>query len=328
MSKRLFVNWLVTERCNFRCRYCSIFNPFTTRKKILRKVREVVPRRSWPSPKYDLREHLDTVLNNFRETGRDVCFGFTGGEPFVYPGFLEIIRRIALEDRFTVALDTNLSVGDIGDLIGAVPPGKMEYIFTSLHVEERERLYGSLDGFLEDVSVLDRNGYSIGVNYVLAPYLLDRFREDYEYCLSRGVKLVPKMFKGVFEGNKYPASYSPGEISDIFLRYSPEYSRDKLKHRRTFGMRCSAGLNIVRVRGNGDMVPCLEENTLLGNVYAGFRLNDDSIVCRARQCACWSLDNLIDDRGDRAVQADPVPPGILEKSIGKFHKLRGWWQGD
>ena len=194
MSECLFVSWLITERCNFRCSYCSIFNPFTTQKRFLRKFKKIASHRKWPSPKYDLHRHLDDVLERFRATGKDVCFGFTGGEPLVYPGFLEILSRIAAHDRFTVALDTNLAIKNIGDLMRAVPPEKVEYIFSSLHAEEREKLYGNYDKFLDDVLTLKANGYNIEVSYPLPPYLLDRFKADYDYCMKRGVELAFRVF--------------------------------------------------------------------------------------------------------------------------------------
>jgi MoaA/NifB/PqqE/SkfB family radical SAM enzyme len=328
MSERLFVSWLITERCNFRCSYCSIFNPFTTQKRFLRKFKKITSRRKWPSPKYDLHTHLDDVLKRFMELERDVCFGFTGGEPLVYPRFLEMLSRITAHDRFTIALDTNLAIKDVGELMRAVPPEKVEYIFSSLHAEERERLYGNYDKFLEDVLTLRKNGYSVEVSYPLPPYLLDRFRADYEYCMERGVELAFRVFKGVHDGKAYPESYTAEELQKIFLEHSPDYNRDRVKGRELYGRRCNAGKDLVRVRGNGDMTPCLADNTLLGNVYTGFRLNEEPVICRVPYCGSWSLENLFCDSTEHVEIEEPPPLTYLERQRQTFHKLKGWWQGD
>jgi len=328
MSQSLFVSWLLTERCNFRCSYCSIYNPFTMQKRFLWRFKKIASHRKWPSPKYDLRTHLDEVLERFMELERDVCFGFTGGEPLIYPRFLEILSRITAHDRFTIALDTNLSIGKVGDLMRAVKPEKVEYISSSLHPVERERLYGNYDKFLDDLTTLKENGYSVGVSYPLPPYQMDRFRNDIEYCMQKGVKLDLHMFKGVHDGRKYPDSYTEEERREIFLEHSPEYNRDRVKGRNFYGRRCNAGKNIVRVRNNGDMVPCLSDNTLLGNIYTGFKLNEEPLVCRIPYCGCFSTENLFDDPGQRAKIEVPPPFTFLESQRGTYHRLKGWWQGD
>jgi len=198
-NNRLFVSWLLTVRCNFRCSYCWIFNPVPLRKRFLRKLKRVVTHREWPQQKYDIPKHLDDILDRFKMTGRDVCFGLTGGEPLVYPGILEIMSRIAEHDQFKLALDTNLAIGDIGQLMRAVPPEKIEYIFASLHAEERDRLYGNYDKFIDDVLTLQEGGYNVEVCYPLPPYLYDRFKADFDYCTKKELKLAH--FRGWWQGD-------------------------------------------------------------------------------------------------------------------------------
>ncbi len=328
MKERLFVSWLVTERCNFRCAYCWIFNPVPKRKRFLRKFKKIVTHRKWPLPKYDIRTHLDDVITRFKMTGREVTFGFTGGEPLVYPGIIEIMSRIAAHDEFKLALDTNLAIGDIGRLMRAVPPEKMEYIFASLHAAERERLYGNYDKFIDDVATLQEAGYNVEVCYPLPPDHYGRFRADLEHCEKKGVRPVLRMFSGMYDGKLYPESYTEEEYQEIFLRQSPEYNRDRVKRGSLYGRRCNAGKNLVRVRCNGDVIPCLHDYNLLGNIFTGFKLNEDPIVCRSPYCGAWSYETLFDDPQGPAEKEDLPPLTFIERQRQTYNQFKGWWQGD
>ncbi len=328
MSDRLFASWLVTERCNFRCSYCWIFKPHTRRKRFLRNFKKLVTHRKWPLPKYDIARHLDDIIDRFKKTGREVTFGFTGGEPLVYPGILEIMSRLAEHDEFMLALDTNLAIGDVGRLMNAVPPEKMEYIFASLHAAERERLYGSYDKFIDDVLTLREGGYNIGVSYPLPPYHYDRFRADIEYCESRGIKPILRMFSGWHEGKFYPEAYSEEELQDIFLGLSPEYNRERANRGTLYGRRCNAGIDLVRVRCNGDVIPCLHDYTLLGNVFSELELRKDPVVCRSPYCGAWSYETLFGESGELPEIEDIPPMTFMERQRQTFNQFKGWWQGD
>ncbi|MBN1884769.1 MAG: radical SAM protein [Candidatus Krumholzibacteriota bacterium] len=193
-------SWYISERCNFRCSYCYIYNP-PGMKGVLRRAKAVL--RPRPPKRPDIHEHLDEILDRFLATGMRFTFAFTGGEPFVYPRFVEICRRIAERDEFTIGLDTNLSMG-VDQLMEAVPPEKTAFVFASTHALERLRLFGTIDPFLDDVARLIGRGYSVETNYVMHPDLFGRFETDRRRALERGVILTPKAFKGVYGGAGIP----------------------------------------------------------------------------------------------------------------------------
>ena len=66
----LKINLHITERCNFKCKYCfAIFN----RKKDL-------PLESWKK-----------IIDDLKADGRISAINFAGGEPVLYKNFPELI---------------------------------------------------------------------------------------------------------------------------------------------------------------------------------------------------------------------------------------------
>ncbi len=241
---------------------------------------------------------------------------------------MDILSRIVSYDEFKISLDTNLTTGGVDRFMRIMPPDKVEYIFASMHPEERERIFGSIVPFVDDVLTLMKNGYNIAVSYVMAPSVYGRFKDDYEYCMSRGIEPALRQFRGVYNGKRYPDSYTTEELQEIFLKYSPAYNRDRVGSRSFTGRKCNAGGSLIRIRGNGDVTPCLCDHTSMGNIFTGFKLYESPIVCRHAFCRSWSMDRLFDDpTGD--VEVDPPPPFPLwERWKLSMSQLRAWWQVD
>lgn len=315
-----FVSWFITEKCNFSCEYCSTVNPRGFRK-FLHNVKKTFKTDS--SRKFDIYHELDDILHRFLDTGMKITFGFTGGEPFVYPRFTEICSRIIEHDDFMIALDTNLAIRDINRFIETVPPSKVEYIYASLHIAERERVGGGLDKFLDYVLLLQKKGYRIGVNYVMYPPFFERVERDYKYCHDRGIDISLKLFKGVYAGKKYPHSYTMQQKEVMFSLF-PELKKKGAVTKSLFGLRCKAGRNLIRVLSNGDVVRCAGDFTLLGNIFTGFKLYDSPRPCIAKVCPCYSPERLITDFENRE---HPSWPSVYTSRLkSNINRLREWWQ--
>lgn len=322
MEDYCFASWYITERCNFNCTYCSIINPKKIRKA-MRGAKRILKRSS--NAKYNLYTELDGVLERFKETGKKFTFGITGGEPLIYPNIIEILARIVACDDFKIALDTNLSIRKIDRFIDAVPPEKVDYIFAGLHIADRERIFGNIDTFLDNIVLLMNNGYNVDVNYVMYPPLFERIDRDYKHCLEHGVTISLKKFKGEFRGKVYPESYTEEE-KNILLKYSPTYNNEEFWSRNFFGRKCNAGKNLIRIKSNGDVTRCAGDNTLLGNIFTGFKLYETAKPCVLKTCPCYSPDRLFDD--PEAVV--DLPAGVVLASRVKQirNKLKGWWDQD
>lgn len=73
-NKRLKVEWNLSKRCNFDCSYCSsdIHDDFSSWRRI-----------------GDYKKAIDKLLAS---TDKKIWISFTGGEPCVYPKFLDLIK--------------------------------------------------------------------------------------------------------------------------------------------------------------------------------------------------------------------------------------------
>ena len=310
MAQDSFARWYITEKCNFNCPYCFVYHP-TGMKGVLKSVRDRIKQPS--PPKYDLYAELDNVLGRFIETGMSFTFGFTGGEPCVVPRFIDICRRIAAHDQFMISLDTNLTMRNIQEFIEAAPPEKVEYISAALHIDERERIYGSIDPFLDNVRELLDRGYTVVVNHVMHPDMFKRLDEVYGHCLARGVRLKLKPFKGIHGGKVYPRAYTE-EQKRLIDKLSPTPQYD-LRSRHFLGLQCKAGKNLIRIWTNGDITRCVGDYSFLGNIYTGFELYDSARPCIIETCPCFDPERLIDDFETRVT----YPP--LTRRISKIQNL-------
>lgn len=290
-----FVSWDLTDKCNFSCEYCGRLGSNAKPGLYLRarhKVAQIIKGRkeenspkSLPSKRDDLWGNIDEVIDRFSACNRPFVFGFTGGEPLIYPHFVDICARIVEKSPFRIALDTNLSI-DIQPWMNAVPADRVAYIYSSMHILERERKKEPLDHFLEQVVKLQENSYKVIVNYVLYPPLIARFRKDYDYCASKGVNIVPKSFKGMYRGRRYPNAYTDSE-RELLLEFNPgePFSREVPDHS---GRRCKAGMTLLRIRQDGEVVRCVSDPSSLGNVFTSFALYDAPHPCQVYSCPCFN----------------------------------------
>jgi MoaA/NifB/PqqE/SkfB family radical SAM enzyme len=276
-SDRVFLSWLLTGYCNYRCDYCTGV-PASTMAE------------SWDVP---------AVIRALNATGKKWCAGITGGEPFAFPEFVAICRTLADND-VTLWIDTNLSIEQrVLEFIGAVRPGMVENMYLSLHIEERER-HGGVDAFVRLVHALREKGFPFQVNYVLDPRLVHRFKKDYDFFQAQGITLLAKPYRGVYRMKLYPESYTPEERRTI-LKSSPDAFRRTLFYPR--GVRCEAGLSLVRMLPDGTITRCVADATPLGNIHSGIELNESALPCRVQCCPCFGWD-LIDDDNKKNLLKD------------------------
>jgi MoaA/NifB/PqqE/SkfB family radical SAM enzyme len=208
----------------------------------------------------------------------------SGGEPFLYPGFIQICRELTKE--FRIKVNTNLSLNaQVREFSSAINPDKVELIHATLHIEERERL-GNLEDFIENVLLLKNRGFKIVVKFVLHPTLIERFQRDCQYFDSRGIRLFPKPFQGVYCGKLYPKAY-PDRVKDFF---SNNASGSAFYPFCFKGINCSAGKSFMHIDSDGLITRCLDDSIILGDIYDGFKLRDTATPCKSYRCSCFGYD--------------------------------------
>lgn len=320
--------WNMTRLCNFRCHYC--YFPHAAAP-----VEPVVP--------------AETVLRFLDATNEEWVIGMTGGEPFIYPDFVDLCK--ALTARHKISIDTNLSLSDrVRDFAERIDPSRVYDLYIALHIEERRRK-NLVDAFVDDVRLLIDKGYHLTVNYVVHPDLVASYWEDLEYFQCRGVPITPRPFKGFHQGQEYPNAYDAAARA-IFA----DHPRAGRKMAFNFqGVPCSGGRNLLRLEPDGQLYRCSGEKRDQGNILGSPQRLTDNEPCRARRCPCLGpnyvqltqaqeallagLQAMITGRTQEAseqfqaaIALDPLLPaaannlGVLEWEAGKQTSARSRFQ--
>ncbi|MEU9890075.1 radical SAM protein [Sphaerisporangium sp. NPDC051011] len=272
-------DWHLTNRCNFDCAYC---HP---------QIKHVLNRKHLNEPDPAL------VVQRFDETGRVCLVHMSGGEPFLFPGFVDLCA--GLTRQHYISINTNLATPDVAEFVRQVDPDRTVKIVAALHVGERERLGLGLVDFVRDIQLLQGCGFDVDALYVLYPPLLDRLVADLDQLYELGVEQVrAKVFKGVLNGRRYPEAYTEEE-REFILTHSGQYPFNKpyLEGPPAFrGSPCTAGVSSFKVTVTGDVRRCATVPAKYGNLYDGtFTAADTPEPCPAErvlvlsQCLAYSL---------------------------------------
>ncbi|NDV20460.1 radical SAM protein [Pseudodesulfovibrio sp. JC047] len=257
--------WNMTRKCNFRCEYCYFPHDNTP-------VTETLP-----------AERITAFLDSTGDTWK---VGLTGGEPFIYPNFVDICETLTASH--IIGVDTNLSISSkVKEFAERIDPKRVHNLYVALHIEERERVKG-VNAFIRNAQCLMDAGFEIIVNYVVHPTLEDRFQTDRTFYAKHGITITPRPFKGEYEGRRYPEAY--GDRAQIIFGDHPEQGKKVAFNFQ--GVPCSAGRTLLRMEPDGTIFRCPGDKTVLGNVMDEVRLYKGNEPCIKKRCPCRGLDHV------------------------------------
>lgn len=258
--------WNMTKNCNFQCSYC--YFPHTN-EKITNPISD------------------NTILSFLNEANDTWLVGMTGGEPFLYPDFISLCEQIT--QKHYIGIDTNLSLStQVKAFAKKISPSRVNDIYASLHIEERERR-NAVPQFIENYRTLADAGFIIKVNYVLHPSLEERYPDDVAFFQKNGVPITPRPFKGDFNNLKYPQNYSQA-IKNIFSNHPGAGTKMVFNFR---GVDCEGGHSFIRMEPDGTVFRCPGDRTVLGNIHDDVTLNSRATPCTVDRCPCQGI-NYVD----------------------------------
>ena len=262
--------WHLNSACNYNCRYCfghtRVENPDVG--------------------KFSPQE----IASNFDRTGFVWWIGLSGGEPFLYPEFEQLVNE--LTRKHFVYIDTNLSC-DITKFLNIIDPSRIVYLNCAFHIEVVESRK-NLDIFLHKVMSLREKGFSLILSSVAHPTLLGKLEKYISLFKSYGLILQPKIFLGRYKNSffsktkYYPQAFTDKQRLQIKDCLSDKISSELLYGRPSYkGKNCLAGKNFIRILDNGDVHRCVAENTSMGNIFKGeLKLFSESSPCMLDYCRC------------------------------------------
>jgi len=264
---KLEFDWHLTDLCNFNCEYC---HP---------QIRLFKNR---PLP---YKFSLEKVVNVFNKLDSPSHILMSGGEPFLYPNFIELCRELTMKNYITI--NTNFSTHDVVEFANIINPSHVVNIDAALHILERERLNLPLSDFVSKVLFFQKKGFNIHVIYVLYPPLIKRCEKDVRKLRKYGIdKIYIKPYKGIYRGRLYPEGYSDREKKKILsIKNDYPYIRDYLTRKLCFrGEKCKAGYKSFKIEVDGSVFRCMTVKKYYGNLFKGnLKIEKKPLPCPANR---------------------------------------------
>ena len=276
-------DWILLLTCNFRCQYCTFPAPALTSKI---KIHGTVTQ--WEE--------------GFQATGKTWLLHITGGEPTLYPGFVDLCY--ALTRKHYLSINSNLSNDCIKTFSQRINPERVHYINAAIHLEERQK-HNSLNIFIEHVYALLDAKFNVLTSLIMTPYVVDNLSTIYEHLEANGLFAIPKVIRGPYAGKNYPISYSAEQrhiiynyiikarqVYDSLLTSLSEPPTINMFHDDLFlsglkdyrGRLCAAGYRFVRITPEGSVGRC-ESSRVFGNILSkDVRLLDAPELCDTCYC--------------------------------------------
>ncbi|MFA5856480.1 MAG: radical SAM protein [Candidatus Pacearchaeota archaeon] len=270
------IPWEINNVCNFKCPYCNW----------IEDNKNIKP--------YD-KNNLEKVMKFFNSLDESIIT-ISGGEPFLYPNFIELIEK--LSKKHLISIFTNLSSEKIEEFSKKIPIKRVSNIRASMHLTELNHL-NYKKRFIENFKILKNKGFNINASVVMWPPIFPKFKKIYNEFAKENIFLIPVSFQGEFNKKTYPDSYSKKEL-DIIKRYwfltnkkigirvedpSADISTGEVSF---IGELCNTGMNRIVIRKDGTITRCWSDKKIIGNIF-----NEDNIVldkfpseCKCKTCLC------------------------------------------
>ena len=213
----------------------------------------------------------------------------TGGEPTLYPNFIELIEE--LSKLHTVKITSQLS-GDIYTLARRINPERVVFDM-NFHPMEAQ-----LEPYLKKVLCLKEHGFNGGVCYLAYPPQMDKIAYYQTEFQKNGIGFALAAFWGEYNGKRYPESYTEEE-KELIAPYLGDMKRIvyHLEGKKTKGKLCRAGHVYASVKADGTVTRCGPlSHKPIGNLFdSSFRLFEAPMPCEAEVCPCDEYVWLVDE---------------------------------
>lgn len=276
----VFFTWDIHYACNYRCTYCNTPKPAQPLEMWKERNRKKVA--------YPGLETWIKVWKDIYERYGSSEIHITGGEPFIYPNFIELIKE--LSKIHTLEIITNLAF-NVYSIINNMTPDRLR-LGTTFHPE-----FTDVHEFLEKHKILRKHGFETWSNYVLYPPLLEmtaKYKSEFD---KFGIPFNMQPYLGFYKGKEYPMGYSSEEL----LLLKDCYREDDIVNKKTIEWKTSApkrnmrdkpcrmGQMYAKIYPTGDVYRCCaNEVSGLGNLIDGtFELIEEALPCESEHCFCW-----------------------------------------
>ena len=273
-NRKLYFSWDIHYKCNFRCPYCWFYKGWVMAAK----------QNIYLSPE-EWIVHWEKIYEKYGSVHIEI----TGGEPFIYPNFIKLIKLLSI--IHTLKITTNMS-GDIETFTKEINPERVN-LDLNFHP-----LFIDLDTITRKALILKKAGFKAGICYLAYPPQMQMGKIDYlsEHFKDVGIGFALAAFWGEYNGIRYPQGYTEEE-KEFIKPYLGDINRIiyHLEGGSPKGKLCNAGYKYAGIHANGDVVRCGPlADKIIGNILNdNFNLLDKPMPCEANACPCNEYDNIV-----------------------------------
>jgi MoaA/NifB/PqqE/SkfB family radical SAM enzyme len=264
---KISFNWDITSVCNYRCPYCWFYGKWTELKKNDVRI-----------PVDTLKRFWEKIYNQYGS----VKVFITGGEPFLYPDFIDLISNIS--NWHKVEIVTNLSWSARG-IVERIANLEIK-IHPSFHP-----LFANFEEFLDKLIILREKKLADNPSYVAWPPQISLLKHYAKQFKDYGIDIFAQTFYGEYKGRKYPDSYSDVE-KELIRPFLGERGGKpfQTETKRTKGKLCYAGSLYGVIHADGNVLRCgglNSEDAKVGNILEeDFTLLQGASLCTSEICPC------------------------------------------
>ncbi len=276
------IDFLITQRCNYRCRYCSQSKGFAQNLKDADK--DTIE---------SFLSFLDKIPNDFEIT-------ITGSEPLLAKEFFPLIKKLK-EKNFNFSVVTNFSFPieeykKLKDISGE----NLKELFVSLHLSQVKDKNEFLLKAKEFNNCKGQTYFTVGS--VLSNENCEELKAVSEFFKENGIKFELQHMRIKNSFVKYD------ENAQNFIEKFPVTKIKEMSE--TYGKMCAAGKDFMFVYENGDAYRCYSSRFnrvhFLGNIKdKNFKMYDKILPCLNKKCTCPKpiINGLIDYNKSSIVNA-------------------------
>ncbi|MFC2092227.1 hypothetical protein ACFLTD_05590, partial [Elusimicrobiota bacterium] len=162
--------------------------------------------------------------------------------------------------------------------------------------------------------LLKKNGYNVQPIYIMHPKLFKRFGKDRDYFSSRGIELVPFVYRGWCRMRMYPRAYTVNE-RNLITKYNPAATFYPFYFK---GKICRAGMTNIRIGTDGIVFRCNGEGSILGDMAGETVLYEKPKPCNAQICYCDGFELVQDNKELRYRSNVTLRHLFLSMSKGRY----------
>jgi MoaA/NifB/PqqE/SkfB family radical SAM enzyme len=287
-------DWYLLTTCNARCSYC--FLPLASRRAKLKIYGSPL---QWTEA--------------FNSTGKTWLIHITGGEPSMYPDFIELCEY--LTQNHYVSINTNLTHDSMRTFAQRIDPERVNFINVGVHIQEK-KTKESLDAFIERALELKTMKFSVLLSQLMTPQVINDYPDISSFFKTHGLFLIPKVIQNMYQGKKYPDAYSPEQknlirtyVTEAKQNYNPILSTMQEPPTILFsdlrfvnatpdhrGKLCDAGRTFIRINPNGTAVRCFSQEVYGNILFKDLKLLDTPKPCNTSYCPYWCYKYLVKDK--------------------------------